>query len=86
MPSKCLAWQYKKSLIKWSDELAETPLKPVMHHFRKQRVCVKGIDDIWAADLVDLLAYSVYNDGIRYLLAVIDICSKYGWLVPLKKR
>ena len=31
-------------------------------------------------------AYSTYNDGVRYLLAVLDIFSKYGWLVPLKDK
>ena len=27
---------------------------------------------------------SEYNKGIRFLLCVIDIFSKYGWVVPLK--
>ena len=31
-------------------------------------------------------AYSTDNDDVRYLLAVIDIFSKYGWLVPLKDK
>ena len=76
----------KKSPIKWSDELAKELHKPVIHHFRKQRVYVKGIDEIWAADLVDMQAYAAYNDGVRYLMAVIEIFSKYGWLVPLKEK
>ena len=44
----------KKSLIKWSDELAKKLHKPVIHHFRKRREYVKGIDEILAADLVDM--------------------------------
>ena len=47
---------------------------------------VKGIDEFWAADLVDMQAYSTYNDGMRYLLSVIDIFSKYGWFIPLKDK
>ena len=47
---------------------------------------VKGIDEIWAADQVDMQAYSPCNDDVKYLLAVIDIFSKYGWLVPLKDK
>jgi len=30
--------------------------------------------------------YSDYNDGVKYLLTVIDIFSKHGWMVPLKQK
>ena len=29
---------------------------------------------------------SKYNKGIRYLLCVIDLFSKYSWVVPLKEK
>ena len=29
---------------------------------------------------------SIYNEGIRFLLCVIDIFSKYAWVVPLKDK
>ena len=31
-------------------------------------------------------AFSKFNRGIKYLLTVIDIFSKYGWLIPLKDK
>ena len=31
-------------------------------------------------------AFSKFNRGVKYLLAVIDILSKYGWLVPWKDK
>ena len=31
-------------------------------------------------------AFSKFNRGIKYLLAVIDVFSKYGYLIPLKDK
>ena len=44
------------------------------------------IPQVWAADLADMSAYAKENDGYKYLLVVIDIFSKYGWLLPLKNK
>ena len=72
--------------IKWTDQLAEELHKPVIKKFRKRSVYVKGIDKIFAADLVDMQAFSRFNNGVKYLLTVIDIFSKYGWMIPLKSK
>ena len=47
---------------------------------------VNGIDKIWAADLADMTALSKENKGVNFLLLVIDIFSKYGWIIPLKDK
>ena len=66
--------------------LAEELHKPVKRKFNKRRVMVNGIDKIWAADLADMKAFEKDNDGYTFLLLVIDIFSKYGWIVPLKNK
>ena len=66
--------------------LAEELHKPVRRKFEKRRVLVNGIDKIWAADLADMQASSKFNRGIKYLLAVFDVFSKYGYLIPLKYK
>ena len=67
-------------------DLVEELHKPIKRKFKKRRVLVNGIDRIWAADLVDMQVFSKFNHGVKYLLAVIDVFSKYGWLIPLKEK
>ena len=45
-----------------------------------------SIDEIWAADLIDMQAFSKDNNEIKYLLTVIDIFSKFVCIVPLKRK
>ena len=45
-----------------------------------------GIDEIWAADLVEMGKFSKWTNGVRYLLMVIDVFSKFGWIEPLRNK
>jgi len=36
--------------------------------------------------MLDVHTYAKYNDNSRYILSVIDIISKYLYLIPLKKK
>ena len=70
----------------WAQNLAEELHKPVKRKFPKRKVFVSGIDDTWAADLVEMGSFSEWNEGVRYLLMVIDVFSKYGWIRTLKNK
>ena len=43
-------------------------------------------DDVWEADLADIQLISIFDKRFRFLLCVIDIFSKYIWVVPLKDK
>ena len=47
---------------------------------------MKAIDEICAADLKNMQAFSKDNNERKYLLTVIDIFSKFVWIVPLKLK
>ena len=72
--------------IDWSKQLANELHKPVRRRFDKRTVLAKQVDDIWTADLVDMSSFPRSNKGYKYLLTVIDVFSKYGWIVPLKTK
>ena len=47
---------------------------------------MNSIDEIFAADLIDMQAFSKDNNWIKYLLTVMDIFSKFVWIVPVKRK
>ena len=75
-----------KKNLKFTNELADELYKPVNSKFQRRRVNVNSIDEIWAADLIDMQAFSKDNNWIKYLLTVIDIFSKFFWMVPSKRK
>ena len=38
------------------------------------------------ANLADMQLISKFNKRFRFLLCVINICSKYAWVIPLKDK
>ena len=69
-----------------NEQLAEELHKPIIRKFEKTKIYSTFKDNIWGVDLADMQLLSKYNKGIRFLLCVIDIFSKYAWVVPLKDK
>ena len=67
-------------------QLAEELHKPIIRKFKKRKVYSTFKGNIWGVDLADTQLLSKYNKGIRFLLCVIDIFSKYAWVVSLKDK
>ena len=73
-------------LISENEQLANELHIPIIRKFEKRKVYSTFKDNIWGVDLADMQLLSKYNKGIRFLLCVIDIFSKYAWVVPLKDK
>ena len=67
-------------------QLAEELHKLIIKKFEKRKVHAAFKHNIWGADLADIQLLNRYNKRIRFLLCVIDIFSKYAWVVPLKDK
>ena len=43
-------------------------------------------DNICGVELADMQSLSKFNKGFKYLLCVIDLFSKYAWVIPIKDK
>ncbi|XP_044005885.1 uncharacterized protein LOC122850894 [Aphidius gifuensis] len=60
--------------------------KPARRNYTRRHVDIKGLDETWQADLVDMQAYTSVNQNYKYLLTIIDIFSKFAWTIPIKSK
>ena len=67
-------------------QLADELHKPIIRKFKERKVRSSFRDNIWGVDLADMQLLSKFNKGLRFLLCVIDIFSKYDWVIPLKDK
>ena len=59
-------------------QLANELHKPIIKKFKKRKVYLSFRDNIWGIDLADMQSLSKFIKGIKYLLCVIDLLSKYA--------
>lgn len=57
------------------------PCKKVRRRGFKRRVIVQ-----WEADLADVQNLSEFNKGIKYLLVIVDVFSRFLWVRCLKDK
>ena len=69
-----------------NSQLAEELHKTIIKNFKRRKVYSSFKDNFWSVDLADMQLISKYNKGIKYLLCVIDLFSRYAWVIPLKNK
>ena len=72
--------------VKHNEQLSLELQEPIIRNLKKRTVYSGFILDLWGADLADVQLISKFNKGFRSLLRVIDVFSKYAWVVPLKDK
>ena len=67
-------------------ELAEKLHNPVIRKFWKRKTYPPFIDIMCDVDLAHMQLINKFDKRIRFLFCVIDIFSKYAWVIPLKDQ
>ena len=72
--------------IKIKLELAEELDNQLLEKVRKKKAHSLSVDNTWGANLANIQLISKLNMGFRFSLCVIDIYSKYIWVISLKDK
>ena len=54
--------------------------------YKRLRTIASGVDTHWQADLTDFKDYMKENGGIRYLLTVLDLYSRWSMGEPVRTK
>ncbi|KAF0748043.1 Integrase catalytic domain-containing protein, partial [Aphis craccivora] len=60
--------------------------RPVRKNYTRRTVNVYGKNDLWQADLVEMISLSKKNNEYKYILCVIDCFTEFTWAIPLKTK
>lgn len=60
--------------------------KPVRRNFPRRNIVLKGMHDLYQADLVEMRPHSRVNKGFKYILTLINCFSKMAYARPLKSK
>ena len=69
-----------------NEQLAKELHKPSIKKYKRGKVYSSFKDNIWGVDLANVSLISKSNKGIKYLLCVTDLFSKYASVIPLKGK
>ena len=69
-----------------NEQLAKESHKPIIRNIKIRTVYSGFRDNIWCVELADVQLISNFNKGLRFLLCITDVFSKYAWVVPLKDK
>ena len=77
----------RKIVARWlSEQDAYSLHKPARRRFNRRCVIVGGMNQQWQADLVDLTTLKDDNNGMTFLLTIIDVFSKRARCIPMPSK
>ena len=60
--------------------------RPLRRRFPTRPYRTGGINELWQMDLIEMIPYHTINDGNKYILACIDVFSRFVRALPVKSK
>jgi len=80
-------WKDAKKVLQVLRKLKAYSLhKDVRRKFKRRRILVNFRNQTWGSDLKDISSIAKENNNNTFILVVIDILSKKGYMVPIKDK
>ena len=76
----------KSQIKKWLRQQETYSLHKPAKRPQTTSIQVSFPDEQWSADLMDMSEFSQENDGIKFVLLVVDTFTKFMWAVALKNK
>lgn len=70
----------------WKRQLAKELLGARPVHFPRRKIYARAPNEIWTTDLVDMQRYSKTNKGLRYILIILDVFSRFALCRGIKDK
>jgi len=67
-------------------QIVEELHKPARKNFPRRSVVLKGINDLYQSDIIEMRPHSKINKGYNYILVVINCFTKVADALPLKDK
>lgn len=68
------------------EEIVKELHRSARKNFERRRYVMRGIDDTFQSDLIEMIPYASQNKNFKYIMVVIDTFSKFAWVVALKTK
>ena len=68
------------------EAIAKELHRPAHRNYPRRKVTLKGVNDLYQADLVDMLPHARLNKGMKYILTMINCFTKFAFAIPLKNK
>ena len=69
-----------------SGEDAYTLHRAVKRRFERVPIYAEHIDSIWQMDTADVKHLKRHNDGIKYLLVIVDVLSRFAFVLAMETK